>query len=71
VRQKYVRVDLQVVECNDNFFEDKQGKEKKKKKGEKGGTTYKKKKKEKKEAPLLFTWRFGFLINLIAAPYQS
>jgi hypothetical protein len=42
-------------------------------KGRKGGTTYKKKKKrkkkEKKEAPLLFTWRF--LINLIAAPYQS
>jgi len=27
VRQKCVRVDLQVVECNDNFFEDKQGKE--------------------------------------------
>jgi len=45
-------------------------------KGRKGATTYKKKKKkekkkEKKEAPLLFTWRFGFLINLIAAPYQS
>jgi hypothetical protein len=41
-------------------------------KGRKGAPTYKKKKKrkkEKKEAPLLFTWRF--LINLIAAPYQS
>jgi hypothetical protein len=51
------------------FSRTNKGREKKKKKEKKEAPLIKRKKKEKKEAPLLFTWRF--LINLIAAPYQS